>query len=63
MFAIEPLNLVEWKAVLYFSAPVVLIDEVLKFISVRPLCVSVPYRIDAYLQATFISPPSKVKVD
>ena len=48
---------------LYLSAPVVLIDEVLKFISVRPLCVSVPYRIDAYLQATFISPPSKVKVD
>ena len=68
MFAIEPLNLVEWKAVLYLSAPVVLIDEVLKFISVRPLrapsiTLARLHRADACLQATFISPPSKVKVD
>ncbi|KAI0797816.1 calcium-transporting ATPase [Abortiporus biennis] len=34
LFAITPLNCAEWKAVLYFSAPVVLIDEVLKFISI-----------------------------
>ncbi|KAI0689133.1 calcium-transporting ATPase [Cytidiella melzeri] len=33
LFAITPLNWAEWRAVLYFSAPVVLIDEVLKFIS------------------------------
>lgn len=33
LFAITPLNWVEWKAVLYFSAPVVLIDEVLKYIT------------------------------
>ncbi|KAI0086326.1 calcium-transporting ATPase [Irpex rosettiformis] len=33
LFAITPLNWIEWKAVLYFSAPVILIDEVLKFIS------------------------------
>jgi len=34
LFAITPLNWVEWQAVLYLSAPVLLIDEVLKFISV-----------------------------
>ncbi|GBE82439.1 Calcium-transporting ATPase 1 [Sparassis crispa] len=33
LFAITPLNWIEWKAVLYFSAPVIAIDEVLKFIS------------------------------
>ncbi len=32
VFAIVPLNWVEWKAVLALSAPVVVIDEVLKFI-------------------------------
>lgn len=34
LFAITPLNWTEWSAVLWFSAPVVLIDEVLKYISV-----------------------------
>ncbi|KAF8579491.1 calcium ATPase [Ramaria rubella] len=33
LFAITPLNWVEWKAVLYLSAPVLALDEVLKFIS------------------------------
>ncbi|KAK7043644.1 hypothetical protein VNI00_008255 [Paramarasmius palmivorus] len=46
LFAITPLNWDEWKAVLYFSAPVLVIDEVLKFIS-----------------ATFVTPPTKVKVE
>ncbi|EIM90424.1 Ca-transporting ATPase [Stereum hirsutum FP-91666 SS1] len=33
LFHITPLNWVEWKAVLYLSAPVLAIDEVLKFVS------------------------------
>lgn len=44
LFAITPLNWIEWKAVLYLSAPVLVIDEILKFISVSSgvvLCLSV----------------------
>ncbi|KIJ69348.1 hypothetical protein HYDPIDRAFT_105948 [Hydnomerulius pinastri MD-312] len=33
LFAITPLNWAEWKAVLYLSAPVLVIDEVLKFVT------------------------------
>jgi len=33
LFAITPLNWIEWKAVLYISFPVIIIDEVLKFVS------------------------------
>ncbi|KJA15932.1 hypothetical protein HYPSUDRAFT_148432 [Hypholoma sublateritium FD-334 SS-4] len=33
LFAITPLNWVEWKAVLLISAPVLIIDEILKFVS------------------------------
>jgi len=34
LFSITPLNWEEWKAVLYLSAPVLILDETLKFISV-----------------------------
>jgi Ca2+ transporting ATPase len=33
LFAITPLNWLEWKAVLVISAPVIVIDEILKFVS------------------------------
>ena len=35
VFSIAPLNWEEWKAVLCLSAPVLVLDEVLKLISVR----------------------------
>lgn len=35
LFSIEPLNWTEWQAVLWMSAPVVLIDEVLKYMERR----------------------------
>jgi hypothetical protein len=34
LFAITPLNWAEWKAVLWLSAPVLVLDEVLKFVTV-----------------------------
>jgi len=34
VFSIAPLNWEEWKAVLYLSAPVLVLDEALKLISV-----------------------------
>jgi len=33
LFVITPLNWAEWQAVLYLSAPVLILDEILKFIS------------------------------
>ena len=33
LFAITPLNMEEWKAVLWISLPVVFVDEILKFVS------------------------------
>lgn len=44
MFAIAPLDWIEWKAVLLLSAPVILIDEVLKLLTVR-LQPEPPYNI------------------
>lgn len=35
LFSILPLNMIEWKAVLAISAPVIVIDEVLKFVERR----------------------------
>jgi len=33
IFRVTPLNWVEWKAVFYFSIPVIFLDEVLKFVT------------------------------
>ena len=37
MFTVAPLNWTEWKAVIYVSFPVIIVDEVLKYISRRML--------------------------
>ena len=42
LFQILPLNLAEWWAVLWISAPVIAIDEVLKWISIRLPVADVP---------------------
>jgi len=39
IFQITPLNWVEWQMVIYLSAPVVLLDEMLKIISVSAVVV------------------------
>ncbi|KAK9768478.1 hypothetical protein K7432_000888 [Basidiobolus ranarum] len=46
LFSITALNWDEWQAVLLISFPIIIIDEVLKFVS-----------------RTFISPPTKAKMD
>jgi Ca2+ transporting ATPase len=43
LFSIVPLNWNEWKAVLYISAPIIAIDEVLKFIE-RQIYLPTPSR-------------------
>jgi Ca2+ transporting ATPase len=58
LFAITPLNWVEWKAVLYLSAPVIIIDEVLKFISVRVVLIPSTLVADQYLLAGYFYQPS-----
>jgi Ca2+ transporting ATPase len=47
MFAIAPLDWIEWKAVLLLSAPVVLIDELQKLLTVRlrPDLLCIPHYI------------------
>jgi hypothetical protein len=35
LFQITPLNWTEWQAVLWISAPVIVIDEILKWVSNR----------------------------
>jgi Ca2+ transporting ATPase len=58
LFQITPLNWTEWQAVLYLSAPVLLLDEVLKIVtvSVHPTGQT---RVDLDLEQTrFVEPPS-----
>jgi hypothetical protein len=57
LFAIAPLDWIEWKAVLLLSAPVVLIDEVLKLMTVRlrpdpPVYYIVSYAGDVFIDNT-----------
>ena len=63
MFAITPLNWTEWKAVLYISFPVILIDEVLKFASVSYHPLFNWTLLNDTSQATFVESPTPVKAD
>jgi Ca2+ transporting ATPase len=60
LFQITPLNWNEWMAVLSISAPVILIDEVLKFMSIS--FVGEP-QTRGEVELTKVDPPSKVKTD
>ena len=62
LFAITPLNWTEWKAVLYISFPVIIIDEVLKFLSVSYLEIKSLHSSSlTFGQATFVDPPTPVE--
>jgi hypothetical protein len=64
MFAIAPLDWIEWKAVLLLSAPVLLIDEVLKLLTVcLQLAPFITFLTLLTLQTTVVSPRTKVKID
>lgn len=47
LFQITPLNWAEWKAVLWISAPVIAIDEVLKFVSLKWISESSQFKADS----------------
>jgi Ca2+ transporting ATPase len=46
IFRVTPLNYTEWKAVFYFSIPVILLDEVLKFFTRNFIQVSGKAKVD-----------------
>lgn len=46
IFAIAPLDWIEWKAVLWLSAPVLLVDEALKLISTTLLSLQTKVKLD-----------------
>ena len=63
LFQIAPLTYAEGKAVLWMSAPVIAIDEVLKFVTVS--LYDDFLHISSWLnpsQATFVDPPAKVEL-
>lgn len=65
IFSVAPLNWEEWKAVLYLSAPILVLEEILKFISVSintPPLISLA--TNGSPQVTFVDPPTrKLKID
>ncbi|KAI0303358.1 Ca-transporting ATPase [Multifurca ochricompacta] len=46
VFAVVPLNWIEWKAVLWLSAPVVVVDEILKFLSITLASAQTKVKLD-----------------
>lgn len=65
MFSVAPLNWEEWKVVLYLSAPILVLEEVLKFVSVGIVIHAFIYlAADDFRQVTFVNPPArKLKID
>ena len=63
LFQINPLNWDEWMAVLWISAPVIVIDEILKWMTISFVGASFPVVVIIKLIRACEDPPSKTKIE
>ena len=64
LFVITPLNWAEWKIVLALSFPVILIDEVLKLITINFIGNDLrSFSMSMILTRTILDKPARIKTD